>query len=172
MRRLHGAQPPHFARRFLLILCTATAAAVSACSGEEEGPTRLDLPKGAYFLFGMVGDSTGAEDFVAVTSDSVVVETARQLLRLPAGERQRHAHGFIRAGSGGVNLDWNWHFIPDQWDLVEMSVEVCDGRPSFVHNYLDEWLELGYFCPWGSYIKEELSPADITAVSSKYSSMK
>lgn len=133
-------------------------AAVPGCSGGEEGITPPRLPEGAYFRFGIVGDSSGAEDFIAVTTDAAVIAAARDLLRLVPEDRNRHIDGSIAATNGGFNLGWSWHFTPDRWALVEVSKEVCDGGPSFVEMALEEWLRLGQFCPWGSYIKDEILP--------------
>jgi hypothetical protein len=45
----------------------------------------------------------------------------------------------IRAGNGGHNLQWSWHFADAA--LVDAAVELCDGRPSMVEASLDYWLD-------------------------------
>ncbi len=45
---------------------------------------------------------------------------------------------------------WSWHLDPARSEMVEMSIELCDGRPSYVEGNLDYWLgKVTQFCPWG-----------------------
>lgn len=95
--------------------------------------------------------------FVAKTSDPDVIGKVEDQLALPFGERHMHIHGDIARGDGGFNENWNWHFVPDRWDLVEISVEVCDGRPRMVEEDPDYWIDqVGYFCPWSSRVAGEV----------------
>jgi hypothetical protein len=33
--------------------------------------------------------------------------------------------------------------------MAEMTIELCDGLPSYVENDLDYWVDtVGRFCPW------------------------
>jgi hypothetical protein len=43
---------------------------------------------------------------------------------------------------------------PEQVRLTEVAVEVCDGRPSYVEENLDDFLMVGY-CPWSGRIVSE-----------------
>ena len=102
-------------------------------------------------------DPTGLEDFIAVTSAPAVIELARTQLTLPAEERTLHIHGPIARGDGGHNLSWGWHFAPDEWNLVQFSMELCDGVPSAVEADIEHWVDtIGVFCPWNSYVEEEM----------------
>ncbi|MDX1641571.1 MAG: hypothetical protein R3220_07725 [Balneolaceae bacterium] len=77
----------------------------------------------------------------------------------PFDQRNMHINGPIERGNPGYNSDWSWHFVEDQWDLAEISAEVCDGRPSFVEEDLDYWVDtVGRFCPWGARVEDEVSP--------------
>ena len=117
-----------------------------------------DVKEEVRFLFGMRVDTTGVdEDFVAVTADETVIATARSELQLPASERILHIHGTIGLGGGGHNLQWDWHFLPGQWNLVEESIEICDGVPSAVQASIGTWRDtVASFCPFTSYVKAEL----------------
>lgn len=109
------------------------------------------------FRFGMHVDATGSEDFVAVTDDPELIAAIEAELLYPPKERFLHIHGRIAEGNDGYNLDWSWHFVPDEWGLAEMSIEVCDGTPSYVEENLTDWLAMqDSFCPWDSYVKEEV----------------
>ena len=89
------------------------------------------------FRFGMRGDSTRSEDFIAVTRDYEIIASAREQLLLPVSERTLHIHGVVTSGNGDHNLDWSWHFIPTDWVLVEASIEVCDVSPSAISTWLE-----------------------------------
>jgi hypothetical protein len=96
-------------------------------------------------------------DFVAVTSDSQVVSLIASQLAKPAGSRDLFVTGRIERGNAGHNLAWSWHFIPDQWSLASVSIELCDGSPSMVEQNIDYWVgSVGRFCPWDSYVKSEV----------------
>ena len=100
--------------------------------------------------------TTGDETFIARTSDPALIQALEAQLALPLAERTLHINGKIAAGTDG-NLTWSWHFIPDQWQLAEMSIELCDGRPSDVEADLTYWLgTVGQFCPWSARVLEEV----------------
>lgn len=108
------------------------------------------------FRFGMVG--TSAEDFLALTGDPAVLRDARAQLALPERDRHLHINGPIGRVSPGRNLAWSWQHLDSRWQLSQISIELCDGLPSYVEAHLDEWLrDVGRFCPWSSYVKEELA---------------
>ncbi len=130
------------------------------CREPSSSPLSPDPPtsKPVKFLFGMVDDATGAENFVAVTEVPSVIATTRAELRKELGSRLFHINGPIARGDGGDNLGWHWHHKPSDWDLAEVSIELCDGRPGNVEADLDYWIDqVGRFCPWGSRVLAELS---------------
>jgi hypothetical protein len=46
--------------------------------------------------------------------------------------------------------------VPDEWDLAEISIELCDGAPDMVDADLDYWIgTVGRYCPWSSYVVSE-----------------
>ena len=96
--------------------------------------------------------------FVAKTSDSEVIAKLEQELQKPFDERNMHINGPIERGTKDYNPNWSWHFSVNEWDLVEISAEVCDGRPSFVEEELDYWVDnVGRYCPWSSRVEKEVS---------------
>jgi hypothetical protein len=35
--------------------------------------------------------------------------------------------------------------------MAEVTIELCDGRPSMVEENLDYWVDtVRFFCPWGA----------------------
>ena len=64
-----------------------------------------------------------------------------------------HPNGPILYGPGEAdhNAPWGWHLDPQQTQMVEVSIEVCDGRPSYVEGETEEFVEnIGNYCPWGA----------------------
>ncbi len=137
----------HFLAIFLVLLLT-THCTTSADSD----------PESHYFEFSHADEEIDYR-FIAKTSDPDVIETIEQQLEQPFNQRNLHIHGDIERGNKGYNNDWNWHFEENNWQLVEVSAEVCDGRPQMVENNLDYWTEqVGYFCPWSSRVLREVNP--------------
>ena len=55
------------------------------------------------------------------------------------------------AGAGDHNTPRAWHLDPDDIEIVDAAVEVCDGRPSYVDAHVDEYVDvIGRYCPWGA----------------------
>lgn len=124
--------------------------------GDENKMQNIDEEAG--FRFGIWDDTTGYEDFIAVTTYDEIIALAREQLLLPVSERTFHIHGLVAHGNGGHNLNWRWHFLPSEWELVEESTEVCDTRPSAVSAWLDsmpDTINSILICPLSSYVKAE-----------------
>jgi hypothetical protein len=141
------------ARALLAGIVLSTGCAESSSPPVSPDPTAEPVK----FLFGMADDATGDEDFVALTAEPSVIAAARAELRKDLGSRTLHIDGPIARGDAGENLGWHWHHKPGEWNLAEVSVESCDGRPGFVEGDLDYWVDqVGRFCPWGSRVLAEL----------------
>jgi hypothetical protein len=129
--------------------------AVTSCGDSADDP--LDPPAPRSFIFGVRGLPDAEGQFVAVTSDPEVLARLEAELALEESKRTLHIHGPIARGDGRHNLAWHWHFVSHRWDMVEISIELCDGTPQAVENDLDYWVDnVGAFCPWGSYVQREL----------------
>lgn len=108
------------------------------------------------FVFAMQKPSIKSNEFIAVTSDKEVIKLVRKQLSLPINRRNLMINGAIARGNGG-NRSWNWHLVPNKWNLAEVSMELCDGTPEQVENDIPEWVEnKKRFCPWHSYVLEEI----------------
>jgi hypothetical protein len=137
---------------FFIIMILFTPIGCDSDSGSDHNDDKVRM-----FKFGMHFDANSAEDFIAKTEDLELIDKITAELQNPPDQRFLHIHGRIDWGNDGYNLNWSWHFIPGEWDLCEMSIEVCDGTPSYVEENLEEWLSMqDAFCPWDSYIKEEV----------------
>jgi hypothetical protein len=114
----------------------AVLASCSSSTEPSDGP--------ADFLVDVAG-----ETFVLRVSDPETIRLARENL---AGDDARFPAGPLRSGSGGFNAPWSWHLDPGATRMVEVAIEVCDGRPSYVEAHQGDFPQ---YCPWGARITAE-----------------
>ena len=119
-------------------LIFSLASGTVACSGAT-GPSAGQ----AEFVIDVVG-----ERFVVRISDSETIQLAEDN-RL--GRNTRFPIGSLRPGNGGFNAPWTWHLDPESVRFVEVAIEVCDGRPSYVETHQSEYAS---YCPWGGRVVE------------------
>ena len=78
--------------------------------------------------------------------------TISEILALEAGMSEASSpHGRLIRGPGPAeyNLPWSWHMDPVDIEMAEVTIELCDAKPSIIENNLEEWLNVvGQFCPW------------------------
>jgi hypothetical protein len=80
---------------------------------------------------------------------------AREADSLLAHGIPKIVHGPLLAGDGGINEPYSWHLDSDSISFPDLSIELCDGRPSFIENDLGYWLDtVGLYCPWNAQIIE------------------
>lgn len=72
---------------------------------------------------------------------------AREADRLLGRGHQKILMGTVRTGSGGFNAPWSWHLDPATIGFAEVTIELCDGCPSFLQQERSEWIGRT-FCPW------------------------
>ncbi len=117
-----------------------------------------------YFEVGVnyTPDDWRDSSFVIATSDPALLIQVEEQLRLPVAQRS-HVNGSILAGDGGYNKNashsFSWHFDETDWRLVNVSVEIYDGR---AYTDIDKnntyWFNtVKRFAPWGSYVKREIT---------------
>ena len=119
------------------------AALLLAAVGCSDGDDPTSPQRGRLFVV-----RAGADEFRMRVTDP---ETIRLAMENLAGGNAHHPHGPIAAGDGGFNSPWSWHFAPDSVRMVALSIEVCDGSPSYVEAHRADYLASGY-CPWGARV--------------------
>jgi hypothetical protein len=132
------------------ILPFLICAVVAVACDDGGGRNNVGAPPFGTIRFSMVGDATGDQDFVALTDDVRLTELAIDETQLPFTERTLFPIGPIDRGNGdgGHNLNWNWHFLRDQWDLTDTVNPTCDGNAMIVDQAVDYWVDtVGQFCP-------------------------
>jgi hypothetical protein len=103
--------------------------------------------------------------FIASTNDQTIIDTVLNEMLLPENQR-RFINGPLAFGNGGFNHNAShwflWHHIPNQWNLTDLAMEVCDGRPySDVDANPNFWIDsIGFFCPWTAFPSREVSQAN------------
>ena len=107
------------------------------------GVTPTPSPAGVIVTIRVSG-----EDYRILLTDPQQIAYAEALL---AGEEApRIPNGRVIVGDdGGVNTGWSWHIDPNDIEFVDMTIELCDGRPSFVER---GEVDGGRFCPWSAEV--------------------
>jgi hypothetical protein len=104
------------------------------------GPTTPHAP-----FVDFVIDVAG-ERFVARLTDPDTIRLAGANLDR---QNNRFPIGTLKPGNGGFNTPWTWHLDPDSVRFVEVAIELCDGRPSYVESHQSDYAS---YCPWGARV--------------------
>ena len=76
-----------------------------------------------------------------------LVEHAKELL---AGQDVAAIpNGIVVRNDPGPNAPWSWHIDPATLTFANVTIEVCDGLPSYVE---DGTVTSDQFCPWSAKI--------------------
>lgn len=108
----------------------------------------------------LAGCSAPASDNPVATFEVAGGETYR--IELTSPELIEHAQrllegeaiaaiplGTVVRDDAGVNAPWSWHIDPASLEFAEITIEVCDGLPSYVE---DGTITSDQFCPWSARI--------------------
>jgi hypothetical protein len=57
--------------------------------------------------------------------------------------------GTVVRDDPGPNAPWSWHIDPATLQFADVTIEVCDGLPSYVE---DEFVTSPDYCPWSAQI--------------------
>ncbi len=121
-------------------------ALLPACDSVE-----LSTPRdSATFVVQVVG-----EQFRVRIHDEDEIAEARALLQ--SGD-SLNLSGRILRGNGGFNTGYSWHLRPETVEFTDLTMELCDGRPSFVEANVDYFVDtVEVYCPWGVRVISEES---------------
>ncbi len=116
----------------------------------SDNPQLSELQGGVLATFDVSG-----EHFNLWTTNE---ETITDILALQADPTlATFPNGPILRGPGEAdhNGPWSWHLDPAATEMAEMTIEVCDGRPSYVEANVDEFVDtVGRYCPWSAELVE------------------
>ncbi|MGQ0815491.1 MAG: BP74-related protein [Gemmatimonadota bacterium] len=125
--------------KFLLI-----AAAVAAC-GDAAG-----VSAGGTFIV-----AVGQEQFRVRIDNALLATKARRMMT--GAENQQIVNGELARGDGGFNTGFGWHMKPNAISFADVTIELCDGRPSDVQSDIDYWVDtVQRYCPWGGRFVSEV----------------
>lgn len=130
-------------RALLLTLILTSSSLLAACE-----PPVVPHPYAGGVL--ATFEVTGETFQVWVTNEA----TIEQLFAMQRGESMANIpNGPIHRspGQGDHNAPWNWHLDPELTHMAEVTIELCDGAPSFVEANVDYFVdEVGQYCPWAA----------------------
>lgn len=130
-------------KHFAKLLAVGFAAAAAACS---DG---VGVTGGGTFVV-----AVGQEQFRVRIDNALLAAKARRMMRNQ--EDQQIVSGELARGNGGFNAGYNWHMKPNSIELADMTIELCDGRPSDIDKDLDYWVDnVKRYCPWGGRFVSE-----------------
>ncbi len=87
------------------------------------------------------------EQFKVELVSQELIDHARDLMA--GGQEGRIPLGTVVRDDPGVNEPWSWHIDPATLEFADMTIEVCDGLPSFVE---DATVTSDQYCPWSAEI--------------------
>ncbi|MGQ0641312.1 MAG: BP74-related protein [Gemmatimonadaceae bacterium] len=123
------------------IALAAAFMAVAACGSDSTGV----IPGIATFTV-----QVGSEEFAVRVVDQATL--AKLNARMQSGTAGVIL-GRVAAGDGGFNSPWSWHLVPSSIEAPDVSIELCDGTPSYVEAQRDEWMrDVKQYCPWGAKV--------------------
>jgi hypothetical protein len=113
-------------------------------------PTGPDSSNGALFRV----RACRGQFFRIRLTDRALIRRAEQL----AGTaHQPIVTGELVRGSGGFNVPWTWHLVPETVSFVDVATQACDGCPDELEDNLGYWITTdGRFCPWTAHIESRL----------------
>lgn len=133
-----------FNRLVSVALVALAIGVASACSSPTDPSPEL---KGGVVA---VYEVTGERFSVFVKNPTAV----QRLVRIRNGENLGQIpNGRILRGAGAANHNAPraWHLDPDEIEIVDTVIELCDGRPSYVDDNIAEFVDvIGRYCPWGA----------------------
>src|SRR3954454_1574545 len=89
----------------------------------------------------------GVETYKIELDTPALVKHAEQLLK--GEEVAAIPLGRVVRDSPGVNKPWSWHIDPKTLEFADITIEVCDGLPSYVE---DGTVTSKDFCPWSAKV--------------------
>ena len=124
-------------QRLTVIAVAAAVLALAACA-----PTPA-APEPVVATFEVAGDET----YRIELATPELIAHAQKLL---AGEEVAAIPlGTVVRNDPGVNEPWSWHIDPATLEFADMTIEVCDGIPSYVE---DETVTSEQYCPWSAKV--------------------
>jgi len=97
----------------------------------------------------------GEERFRAWTTNPQTIQDLHKLKQGTSTANIPNGHILYGSGRARHNAPYHWHLDPQDLAMAERAIEVCDGRPSYVEENVDEFVgTVGRYCPWQARLVE------------------
>jgi hypothetical protein len=124
----------------------------AASKGEDGAPPPSDatacgaLPGSGVYATFRVGNDVF---HVSITNanginQAIALWRGQSMAKIPVGA--------VECGNGTFNCGWSWRMKPDTVQFAEVTIEVCDGTPSYVQDHCADFARS--YCPWGAELTE------------------
>ncbi|MEV6598605.1 hypothetical protein AB0M36_17265 [Actinoplanes sp. NPDC051346] len=132
----------------------AVTAGLAAAIAPPTAAVAAPAPQGGYVAtIQMVTDDTGVPNGEVFRVQLVERQDIRDAFEVLRGRSNAHVNGKIVRTPSPYNPGYNWHLDPNDVDFAHISIELCDGQPSFLS---EDWWGSERFCPWqGKVVKME-----------------
>lgn len=131
---------------FAALVAIIALGSLAGCDSDANDIKDSQLDGGILATF----DVSGTEYRIWITNET----TIDQVLALQAGTSDANIpNGEILRGPGRTdhNDPWSWHISPENIEMAELTIELCDGNPTFVEENVDYFVNtVGNYCPWSA----------------------
>lgn len=137
-----------FQKRELVIAALLAAAVVGAACG---GPTSPSDP-GRSLAGGVLATfAVGSDQFKVWITNPAAIDRVMALSRGEGGGSIPNGKLVRGPGRASHNAPYSWHLDPVDIQIVEFTIELCDGNPQYVEANVPEYADrIGRYCPWGA----------------------
>lgn len=137
---------------------------LSACHEKDEDKLTLQ-PNWRYFRISSCPMENHGRwqdtSFVVATANTLVIQQCLDQLALSEDERTLYPLGLLGQGYAGYNTnathEFNWHLIEDDWELVEVAVEIYDGCAYSDVELTNFQQSVGRYGGWSNRVMEEIT---------------
>jgi hypothetical protein len=121
---------------------------ISAACGGPASPSDSgrDLAGGVVATF-----AVGSDQFKVWITNPAAVARVEALRRGEGGGSIPNGRIARGAGRAAHNAPYSWHLDPEDIQIVDATIELCDGSPNYVQANVAEYVDrIGRYCPWGA----------------------
>lgn len=121
--------------------------ALAACGGPASpSDPNGDLAGGVLATF-----AVGNDQFKVWITSPAAIARVEALRRGEGGGSIPNGRILRGSGRAAHNAPYSWHLDPDDLQIVDAAIELCDGNPRYVEANLSEFVDrIGRYCPWGA----------------------
>lgn len=124
----------------------AMAILAMACGGPTSPSDPSQLKGGVLATF-----AVGNEQFKVWVTNGSAIARLEALSRGAGGGSIPNARVRRGPGRGAHNAPYSWHMDPTDIEIVDATIELCDGNPKYVDENVSEYVDrIGRYCPWGA----------------------